>query len=31
MALMVIGNIPIAAKKKNLNSVSNGTSDQYHA
>jgi len=28
---MVIGNIPIAAKKKNLNSVANGTPDQYHA
>jgi len=31
MAFMVIGNIPIAAKKKNLNSVANGTPDQYHA
>ncbi len=31
MALMVIGNIPIAEKKKNLNLVANGTPDQYHA
>ena len=30
-SLMVIGNIPIAEKKKNLNRVANGTPDQYHA
>ena len=31
MALMVIGNISIAEKKKGLNPVANGTPDQYHA
>ena len=31
MVLMVIGNIPVAATKKNLNPIANGTPDQYHA
>jgi hypothetical protein len=31
MALTVIGNIPIATKRKEPNPIANGTPDQYHA